>query len=737
MSIAAKIYFVIFFPTLALIGLASWIMLDRRAEVVEASVTLSAQAALRAATGLVADLQLERGRSAQFIAAKGEKFLDELTQQRAKVDSALASLDVALNPDVLASLGDEARATFAKGEAALKSLPDLRRQISAMTITAPSSTAAYTAIIEKWLGATTVLVRETGASKIKNFSLALSDLQRAAENAGRARATGAAALTSGKLTLATLEGMAAFQKSERENAEIAEIFAPPAVREALDAQLKSPEASDFDLMVATLLASDPGSVPRGISSEAWFAAATKRVSLYGAASQETIAAVRAEAENMLGVANRAELGTLGGLLAFLVGVLIFGLFLARSITRPLAGIGACLKRLSSGDLGVEVPEVGRAADMATLAEAVRGFKHSSLEGVRLAAETALRRAETEAERTRGAAESARVAKEQAEVVRGVSSALSKLRDRDLTARLPDDFPVAYRQLRDDFNQAAEAIRQALHDVKSSVEVISNGAREIAVASDDLARRTERQATNLEESSAALRELAGAVSRTAEASTTTKDAISVAKSDASDSLGVVKDTVVAISRVEESSQTIGEIVVVIDQIAFQTNLLALNAGVEAARAGEAGRGFAVVASEVRALAQKSADAAKQIKTLVSNSSQQISSGVELVGATGEAFDRIYKQIGVIDGSILEIASQAMDQSSILKHLNMAIGELDQATQSNAAIAEQSTAACQSLAQATERLDAMVSEFKLQSTPRPQSVSGMKGVRSQPTTLAAAA
>ena len=148
---------------------------------------------------------------------------------------------------------------------------------------------------------------------------------------------------------------------------------------------------------------------------------------------------------------------------------------------------------------------------------------------------------------------------------------------------------------------------------------------------------------------------------------------------------------------------------IDEIAFQTNLLALNAGVEAARAGESGRGFAVVATEVRALAQRSADAAKEIKELISKSSAEVANGVELVGATGEAFDRIKDQISVIDGGIADIAGQAIDQSSTLKQVNTAMGEIDQTTQQNAAMAEQATAACQSLAQESARLANMVAEF----------------------------
>jgi len=200
-----------------------------------------------------------------------------------------------------------------------------------------------------------------------------------------------------------------------------------------------------------------------------------------------------------------------------------------------------------------------------------------------------------------------------------------------------------------------------------------------------------------------------VNNTADHSIRTKDIISSAKEDTLGSAEVVTKTVAAISGIMASSQKIGTIIGVIDEIAFQTNLLALNAGVEAARAGDAGRGFAVVASEVRALAHRSADAAKEIKNLISISTREVVDGVKLVGETGRAFERINSQISIIDGGILEIAGRAVEQSITLKKVNMSVGELDQSTQQNAAMAEQATAACQSLIQQTSNLERMVSQF----------------------------
>jgi methyl-accepting chemotaxis protein len=709
-AISTKIYLVILIPTLALIGLATWILRERWSEVADARATLEAQVALRAVSRLVADLQLERGRSAQFIGARGAKFGDDLREQRARVDESAALIKGSLDADARASLGDEASELIADGEKALAALPQLRRQVSDLSIRGSASTDAYSADIRFWLDATEALARSTGVSQTKNHAIALSELQAAAEAVGRMRALGAGGLAGGKFELATLEGIAALAGSEKENARRAAAFAPPSARGSL-ARLDSPEAHDFERMRATILASDPGTAPPGLTSDAWFAAATRQVNVYGAASEETLAALRDESEALLGASNRTAHLTLAGLFAFVIGVIVFGLYLARSITRPLAAIGACLGRLSSGDLEAEVPEVGRSADVATLAEATRRFKQASRDRVQLEQETASRRAEVEAERARAALDAARVAREQADVVERLGAALSKLADRDLTARLPDNFPPAYAKLMGNFNHAIAAVEMALRRVRSSVETITSGAREIASASDDLSQRTETQAANLEESAAAVHDLSSVVDQTAGASTRTKDIISEAKSDASGSVDTVRRAVEAMTQIMSSSEKIGAIIGVIDEIAFQTNLLALNAGVEAARAGEAGRGFAVVASEVRGLAQRSTEAAKEIKDLISNSAAQVSSGVELVNATGRAFDRINKQVSVIDGGIADIAGQALDQSSRLKQLNAAIGQLDQATQQNAAMAEQATAACRSLEQESLRLDAMVAEFTL--------------------------
>jgi methyl-accepting chemotaxis protein len=293
----------------------------------------------------------------------------------------------------------------------------------------------------------------------------------------------------------------------------------------------------------------------------------------------------------------------------------------------------------------------------------------------------------------------------------LAAALDRLAAGDLTVSF--DAPVApeFDKLKSDFNRTVARLAEAMTGVAEAASGIQVGADEISQASDDLSHRTEHQAASLEETTAALSELTGSVKRMAGDAKQASTVATRARQDADQSHTVVGETVVAMSAIEENSKQIGSIIGVIDEIAFQTNLLALNAGVEAARAGEAGKGFAVVASEVRALAQRSADAAKDIKGLISSATTQVNTGVQLVGQTGEALQRITASVVEIDQLIADIARTASEQSGGLGEVNVAISQMDQVTQQNAAMVEEATAATHSLRAETDRLAELVASFKL--------------------------
>jgi len=303
------------------------------------------------------------------------------------------------------------------------------------------------------------------------------------------------------------------------------------------------------------------------------------------------------------------------------------------------------------------------------------------------------------------------AKAQSLVVDSLAEGLRKLSQGDLTNTIDQAFSSEYEQLRNDFNAAVSQLKETMGSIVSTVEGIRHGASEISTAADDLSKRTENQAATLEQTAAALDEITSTVKQTAEGATEANSVADETRKDAQQSGEIVKETVEAMGEIENSSKQISQIIGVIDDIAFQTNLLALNAGVEAARAGDAGRGFAVVAQEVRALAQRSSDAAKEIKTLITESSQHVETGVDRVGRAGKALEEIVGRVESVSSLVSDIAASAKEQSTSLSEVNTAVNKMDQVTQQNASMVEQTTAASHSLANDSDELMNQVSHFEI--------------------------
>ncbi len=403
---------------------------------------------------------------------------------------------------------------------------------------------------------------------------------------------------------------------------------------------------------------------------------------------------------------------LGGVALAVLALLIgCATLVIRSITRPTRALSASMRDLASGNMQAVVPTGGSLAETRAMAETVQVFKDAAVEKARLAQDADGQRKMAEAQHARHEAERDAAAASQKSVVDAVAGGLAQLSAGNLTVRLPTAFAAEYEQLREDFNAATTQLQTAMGVITANTATIRSGTAEITQAADDLSRRTEQQAASLEQTAAALDEITATVRKTADGAEKARSVVSTAKADAEHSGKVVRDAVTAMSAIETSARQISQIIGVIDEIAFQTNLLALNAGVEAARAGDAGRGFAVVASEVRALAQRSAESAREIKSLISTSSQQVDRGVELVAETGRSLERIVSQVGQIDGVVTEIAASAHEQAAGLAEVNTAINQMDQVTQQNAAMVEQSTAASHSLAQDTEALAQLTGRFQL--------------------------
>ena len=368
--------------------------------------------------------------------------------------------------------------------------------------------------------------------------------------------------------------------------------------------------------------------------------------------------------------------------------------LVRAIATPLAGVTQLLGELGRGNLSVKVDTSDRRDEVGALTSATQNLRDQLF-----------------------AAERAK--DEQADViVASIGTGLSQLAQGDLTARIDADLAGKFAPLKQDFNRALEGLEAAMVEVARATSGIRTGSNEIRQASDDLSRRTEQQAASLEETAAAMNQITTTVQQTAVDASQANRQVVEARRDAQESGKVVRKAIEAMGGIERSSAEISEIISVIDGIAFQTNLLALNAGVEAARAGDAGKGFAVVASEVRALAQRSAEAAKDVKDRINASSGQVEAGVEMVGETGKALDRIIGHITGISELIEGIALGADQQSAGLTQVNTAVSEMDGVTQQNAAMVEEATAAARSLAGEADELARQIGEFKLEAGANPE-------------------
>ena len=371
----------------------------------------------------------------------------------------------------------------------------------------------------------------------------------------------------------------------------------------------------------------------------------------------------------------------------IVGGVGGGLLLLRNrVIWQLHDTATVMEKMAAGDLTAGTREAHGNDEIGTMTRAIEVFRKAS-----------------QAERDNAVA--------QQQVVAALDTALARLAEGDFTHRITAPLAAEYETLRQGFNTSVERLASMMGRVRNTAGGVGTGAREIHMASGDLANRNERQAASLEETAATMNQVTALVQDSAANAARVQAAMAETHQQASQGGDVVRRAVAAMSAIEASSQEIRQVIDVIDGIAFQTNLLALNAGVEAARAGSAGAGFAVVASEVRALAQRSAEAAQGIKAMVGASSTQVSEGVALVGETGALLEAIVGKVGMVNGEVARIAEGAGVQATSLAQINQAIGDMDRVTQQNAAMVEQATAAAQSLADEAGELAALVAQFRI--------------------------
>ncbi len=377
----------------------------------------------------------------------------------------------------------------------------------------------------------------------------------------------------------------------------------------------------------------------------------------------------------------------GGLM--MIGVAVaMAMLLARALGRPIVRLTGIMDELSRGRNDITVPDAERGDELGSMSRAVVVFRDAAVAKARADAE-------------------------QNDVIGRIGGALGQLADSDLTTRL-SGFPPSYAAIERDFNTAVSRLSGSLAAVRVNASGITSGVVEMNDAADDLARRAEQQAASIEETSAAMNEIAQSVTAAATKAQSAEGIVRKASSDVANSEAIVRKTVSAIGDIERSSNEIAEIIAVIDGLSFQTNLLALNAGVEAARAGDAGKGFAVVASEVRALAERSAEAARDISARITTTVERVRSGVELANKTDESLRLIATGMQNISGLVESIAGGASEQATSIQQVNLAINDMDGVTQANAAMVEEVTAAVRALSAETRALEQQINRFRVDDT-----------------------
>jgi methyl-accepting chemotaxis protein len=429
-------------------------------------------------------------------------------------------------------------------------------------------------------------------------------------------------------------------------------------------------------------------------------------------NNDKVAEILKQSDVMSSDTNRAIMSALTTLsILFLISIIAALYVATRGITGPIDQLRAQMATLAGGETRDTIGGLERKDEVGQMAQAVNVFRDSAIERLRLEQETEANRSLSEKERLERDALKAKEAAEIQFAVDNLASGLSHLSEGDVSYRISQSFTEKLDVVRTNFNSSAEKLQQALTGVLQNARAIDAGANEIKSAADDLAKRTEQQAASVEETAAALEEITTTVKDSTNRAQEAGTLVARTKAGAEKSGEVVRRAVIAMEQIEKSSSEISNIITVIDEIAFQTNLLALNAGVEAARAGEAGKGFAVVAQEVRELAQRSANAAKDIKALINTSNTQVQSGVQLVGETGQALENIVSEVQEINRHVSAIVEAAHEQSSGLQQINTAVNQMDQDTQKNAAMVEESTAASHGLAREVASMNLLLAQFKL--------------------------
>ncbi|MGB6229153.1 MAG: nitrate- and nitrite sensing domain-containing protein [Litorimonas sp.] len=729
-------------PLLLLVAFMAWNVSQTLTQRNTAQRTVQTVANSDIVNTLVHELQKERGLSAGLIGSQGRNFRSELDEQRKRVDiawSAYASIAdamEALDPsrhDRILALHDEMAA--------------VRRSVSQLDTTVPTLAGHYIAYIDALIGMTATGLEGIADAQVARRGDAYLQLILAKESAGLERAMGATGFGRGEFSPAIYGRFASLIAAQETYLATSAAFANAADRALIDGLDEGAEARRLSALRQVAHDGVFTGEMRSVSAQEWWDVSTAWIDRLREVENRTAATLASDAAASSRSAMLALIVTaLVAVASVLIGIGV-AQFVSSRLTREIGHLLSALQGVADGGTDIAIPYADQSNEIGDIGRMAEIFRQNNVVRAKMTAKAKADQAEKQAlgeqrreaerltlQRERDMAEARRAEedeqrlreeeirveqearkearlREQTMVVDALAEGLRRLASGRVGHRIETPFAGKYEDLRQDFNLAALTLTRTLQGIAGTVGVVGDNVHEIDTAIADLATRTERQAESLGEAATALSGIDTTVRSTADKTQSATRIVDQARAHMDENNRIVSDAIDAMTRIEKSSSEIAKIIGVIDEIAFQTNLLALNAGVEAARAGEAGRGFAVVASEVRALAQRSSGAARDIAELISESSDHVGTGVGLVRGAGESLDTLSGQIGEISDLFDSMSSNALDQSNRLGDVNRSVEDMDGVTQRNAAMTEQTHAATQMLRSEVESLRRAIAAFDL--------------------------
>jgi len=709
LSIAVRLCICALIPLVAVTALAWHLVVDQYQSYLLSKQIAAATIDIEIISRNVQKLQVERGQTAGFLGSKGKSNRDEVAEARRGTDLELPRLaEIAGN---LGAFGVKAE-TVSQISRAIGEIHTFRSGIDQLTTAPPQSFAFYTGFITNLLDVTRRLSLSGSQGSLVSRLQASLNLALAKELAGQERGMGNGFIAAGKIPP---EQYMTFVRFSGAGDILLQEFAkldPDLASSALTTFRESADGAQIERFRQQMLQANGENVLNGLDAKLWFGKTTARIQVIHDAEIAELAVIRKMAEE----AASTDLSELRVASAIAIGSVALTLGLGGvtlvSVVRPLRNMVRVVERHARDEDGEMLQPTQGRDEIGQLSRAIVISMENHARKAREDAQERQRQAEQrwKEDQERHAIDAER-AKAVDFAVSELGRALNELSAGNLTYQISARFAAELQPLSDAYNRSVQALGATMHGVGSTVLTVSNGVSELRSGAEELAERTQRQAASLEEASAALSEVTTTLEETTNRMRTVTGMTTGARKSAEMSETIMQDTVNAMQHIEASSGQIVQIIGVIDNIAFQTNLLALNAGVEAARAGEAGKGFAVVAQEVRELAQRSAAAASEIKGLIQNSADAIQRGVDLVQSSGRYMTEIRSHIQTIDQEIGTITEGARQQAAAISEISVAVHDMDQLTQRNAAMVEESNAATYAIEQESHALRETVSQFRV--------------------------